>query len=118
MKALALKAWYDARRNEDGLVQAVAQETVEGVGYINFIDHPGLGWHDFPHRGIDRDGLSCPLNLFYFGYNFKSSRTCWTQPTCHNTRKYENRQERLKATLIAQFFDGTVFHDARKARTA
>jgi len=112
-KALRLKAWYDARRNEDGLVQAVAQETVDSIAYINFIDHPGLGWHDFPHRGIDRDGLSCPLNLFYFG--FLQVLAEMLEDT-HSPQSAEVRQqaEQLGATLLTQFFDGTVFHDARK----
>jgi alpha-L-rhamnosidase len=29
-----------------------------------FIDHPGLGWHNFPHPGLDRRGISAGLNLF------------------------------------------------------
>ncbi len=29
-----------------------------------FIDHPGLGWHDFDHPGIERDGISAGLNFF------------------------------------------------------
>lgn len=34
----------------------------------NFIDHPGLHTHNFPRPGIDRDGVSCPLNIFYYGF--------------------------------------------------
>ena len=30
-----------------------------------FIDHPGLGWHDFDYPGIERDGISAPFNFFY-----------------------------------------------------
>jgi len=41
---------------------AEAQERKEG---ILFVDHPGLGWHNFPHPGIDRDGVSAPLNMFF-----------------------------------------------------
>jgi alpha-L-rhamnosidase len=113
-KALALKTWYDARRNEDGLVQAVAQETVDGIAFINFIDHPGLGWHDFPHRGIDRDGLSCPLNLFYLGF-LQTLADMLTEAGSSQSAEVQQQAERLSATLIAQFFDGTVFHDARQA---
>ncbi|HLK57044.1 MAG TPA: hypothetical protein VKU00_10790 [Chthonomonadaceae bacterium] len=113
-KALALKAWYDARRNEDGLVQAAAQETVDGIAYINFIDHPGLGWHDFPHPGIDRDGLSCPLNLFYLGF-LQTLAEMLAEAGSPQGEEARLQAERLKATLLAQFYDGVVFHDARQA---
>lgn len=112
-KALALKAWYDARRNEDGLVQAAAQETVGGVVCINFIDHPGLGWHDFPHPGIDRDGLSCPLNLFYLGY-LQTLADMLEEAGSPQSAEVRRQAENLGSTLLAQFFDGSVFHDARK----
>lgn len=57
--------WYRARRNAGGLVEfdaVAAHARREGT---LFIDHPGLGWHNFPHPGLDRRGLSAGLNLFY-----------------------------------------------------
>ena len=30
-----------------------------------FVDHPGLGWHNFDHKGMERDGISSSLNAFY-----------------------------------------------------
>ena len=57
--------WYRARRGDGPLMElnpAEAQARKEG---ILFVDHPGLGWHNFPHPGIDRDGVSAGLNLFF-----------------------------------------------------
>lgn len=60
-----LLGWYRARRNADGLVEFDAPAAhARGEGTL-FIDHPGLGWHNFPHPGLDRRGLSAGLNLFY-----------------------------------------------------
>lgn len=66
-KARALKRWYDARRGADGLLPQL-HDLQAKPPLITFIDHPGLGWHDFPHRGIDRAGRSAGLNLFLLLY--------------------------------------------------
>lgn len=58
-------AWYRARRNADGLVEFDAPAAHARREGTLFIDHPGLGWHNFPHPGLDRRGLSAGLNLFY-----------------------------------------------------
>jgi hypothetical protein len=112
-KALQLKAWYDARRDAHGLVQAAAIEQIGGVHVVNFIDHPGLGWHDFPHRGIDREGISCPLNLFYHGFLTILAEMLTDVDPAHS-RAVHDQAGQLGATLEQQFFDGTVFHDARQ----
>jgi len=31
----------------------------------HFIDHPGLGWHDFDYPGLERNGISAAFNFFY-----------------------------------------------------
>ncbi len=57
--------WYRERIGPvTGLVEidAIASQE-QGEGTL-FIDHPGLGWHNFPHPGIDRRGISAGLNLF------------------------------------------------------
>ncbi len=30
-----------------------------------FLDHPGLGWHDFSYPGLERDGISAGLNFLF-----------------------------------------------------
>lgn len=113
-KALRLKAWYDARCDAQGLVQSVAQETIGEFGVVNFIDHPGLGWHDFPHVGIDRDGISCPLNLFFYNYLMVLSEMLYDAERHSEGAAVHLQAEQLGNTLYEQFYDGTVFHDARK----
>jgi len=56
-KALHLKQWYDDRLDDAGLV-AFDYEAYAAQDLRNFIDHPGIGWHNFPHPGIDRQGVS------------------------------------------------------------
>jgi hypothetical protein len=112
-KALRLKAWYDARCDAQGLVQAAAIETIGGVTLVNFIDHPGLGWHDFPHPGIDRDGVSCPLNIFYYGFLHILVTMLAALDPAHS-EVVRQQAVALKATIKERFFDGTVFHDARR----
>jgi hypothetical protein len=109
-KGLRLKEWYDARRTPDGLVY-VSPEECQRQDLVNFIDHAGLGWHNFPHPGIDREGVSAPLNMFYFAF----TRTLAQLADAVGSDAAEplHRQAgELGDTLRSTFFDGTVFHDA------
>jgi alpha-L-rhamnosidase len=109
-KALLIKQWYERHLNEDGLVSFDFQ-TYFNQELRNFIDHPGIGWHDFPHPGIDRNGVSCGLNLFYYGF----VRVLFDLATELNHPRQKDLQAELThlATIIPQtFYDGTVYHDA------
>jgi hypothetical protein len=113
-KALRLKKWYDGRRDAAGLVQTGVMEEISGeVVLVNFIDHPGLGWHDFPHRGIDREGISCPLNLFRYGFLtiLAEMLTVAGMPEATDVAR---EAESLGAIIRERFFDGVMFHDAWK----
>ncbi|MCD6361383.1 MAG: family 78 glycoside hydrolase catalytic domain, partial [Armatimonadetes bacterium] len=61
--------WYRERVGETGLLDfdhnALA-EASRGFHRV-FIDHPGMGWHNFDHPGMDRGGVCGPLNMFYLG---------------------------------------------------
>jgi hypothetical protein len=111
-RAMALKAWYDARLDETGLV-SFDYETYAERGLRNFIDHPGIGWHNFPHPGIEREGVSCPLNVFYYVY----------VRTLSEIAAYLGRDDagilvreaqHLAGAIVSTFYDGLVFHDAVK----
>lgn len=56
--------WYRERMGESGLVEIDAVAMHEQREATLFIDHPGLGWHNFPHPGLERRGISAGLNLF------------------------------------------------------
>jgi alpha-L-rhamnosidase len=107
-KAEKLKQWYDQRRDDDGLVSYV-DATLPGMR--NFIDHPGLGWHDFPHRGIDRDGISCPLNAYYYIY-VQTLAEIAREISLPAYAVLARQADNLKDAIRRRFFDGRVFHDA------
>lgn len=109
-KALKLKQWYDARLGERGLVEFDdAAGTREGCR--NFIDHPGIGWHNFPHRGIDRQGSSCPLNTFFYGFVSVLSELT-AELDRPDAAALAAQAKGLAAAIRREFFDGAVFHDA------
>jgi len=109
-KALQLKEWYDARRDAQGLV-AFDYEEYARRGMRNFIDHPGVGWHRFPHPGIDRQGTSCPLNLFFYGFLriLADMASELDRPEC---AALSAQADDLAKAIRHTFYDGTVFHDA------
>lgn len=109
-KGLLLKQWYDRHLNSDGLVEFDYEEYNKAF-LRNFIDHPGMGWHNFPHRGIDRHGVSCPLNVFLQGYLTILSELAedLMRPEAKDLRE---QAQRLGEMVLKTFFDGEVFHDA------
>ncbi len=66
--------WYRDRLGDSGLVELDAIAAHEAGEGTLFIDHPGLGWHNFPHPGLDRRGLSAGLNLFML-----RALQCWSR---------------------------------------
>ena len=109
-KALQLKKWYDARRDGDGLV-SFDFEALKAQGVVNFIDHPGLGWHNFPHRGLEREGTSAALNLFYCGFVQSAARIAASLGD-PRAADLAGEAEKLALALRRRFYDGAVFHDA------
>ena len=57
--------WYRQRLGPSGLIEFDAVAAQEASQGMLFIDHPGMGWHNCPHPGLDRRGISAGLNLFY-----------------------------------------------------
>ncbi len=111
-KALRLKQWYDAHRDETGLV-SFDYGDYAARGLRTFIDHPGIGWHDFPHPGIDRDGVSCALNIFYWAFvDILGHIARGAEP--EKADLCQHQAENLRTPIRDLFFDGTVFRDARK----
>ena len=111
-KALELKKWCDARLDENGLISFDFDEYF-AQNRVNFIDHPGIGWHDFPHPGIDRDGVSCPLNLLFLGFVRVLSEMARDSGD-FRASNLQLQANNLEKSLRDQFFDGAVWHDARK----
>jgi hypothetical protein len=109
-KASLLKRWYDAHLNAQGLVDFDYQEYAE-QGLRNFIDHPGVGWHNFPHPGIDRDGVSAPLNLFFYAFVRALGEIAAHLGRPEATR-LSFQAEGLAQEIRRTFYDGCVFHDA------
>ncbi len=108
-KSLALKRWYDARRDDDGLV-SFDFELLKAQRLINFIDHPGLGWHNFPHRGIERHGTSAPLNLFLLGFVQTAAQIADASGDKRAASLARQARE-METALRRRFYDGRVFHD-------
>lgn len=112
-KALAVKRWYDGNVNDAGLVDFPFREYFE-KGFRNFIDHPGLGMHDAPHPGIDRDGASCPLNTFFYGFVDVLASVAEELGDTARAAELGRQAERLRTAIRKTFCDGSVFHDAVK----
>ncbi|HNT88967.1 MAG TPA: hypothetical protein PKL84_13975, partial [Candidatus Hydrogenedentes bacterium] len=112
-KSLRLKQWYDAHLNADGLVDFDFDE-FKRKGLLNFIDHPGIGWHHFPHPGIDRRGVSAPLNLFFYGFLQVLAEMAETLNRT-DAEALRSQAENLGQALLDTFYDGVVFRDARIA---
>ena len=77
---------------------------------INFVDHPGLGWHNFPHPGIEREGTSAALNLFFCGF-VQTLAAIAASLGDARASLFAADAENLAATLRRRFYDGRVFHD-------
>lgn len=111
-KALQVKQWYDRHLDDRGLVSFNFNEYF-GQGVINFIDHCGIGWHNFPHPGIDRDGTSAPLNLFFYGH-LKALAELAAHTGHPEAEFLKFNARKLGQTILATFFREGVFHDAEK----
>lgn len=111
-RAMQLNEWFNKHKNIQGLIDFDLNEYIQKEKIRIFIDHPGIGWHNFPHPGIDRKGVSCPLNMFY--YNF----ICVLSIIADEIKKEDvhiqlsDEAQRLQDTIIKRFYDGRVFHDA------
>ncbi len=103
-----LLRWYRERTNDAGLVEfdAVAAHA-RGEGTL-FIDHPGLGWHNFPHPGIDRRGLSAGLNLFYL-----RALQCWSELLAVLGEEGRASTVRAEAGKVARAIEQTFFDPQR-----
>lgn len=111
-KAMRLKPWYDRHLSTRGLVEYPFKEYFDRR-LITFIDHPGIGWHNAPHPGIDRDGASCPLNTFLYGF-LRTLAEIGRTSGIPGVDALDAEADRLGEAIRAEFFDGRVFHDAKK----
>ena len=111
-KAMEIKKWYDDNKNDDGLIDFDFKEYFD-KGLVNFIDHPGIGWARFPHKGIERDGTSCPLNSFYYGF-VKILSEMAEELGEENSDELKAEAKLLKENLLKYFFDGLLFHDVNR----
>jgi hypothetical protein len=112
VRALELKRWYD-QRLVDGLVTL---DHADGMkqGAFAFIDHPGLGWHDFPHRGLDRDGASCALNTFLFGFLRTLAEVAAEAGETAVSAALTREADALRTRIRAAFLVDGVLYDALK----
>ncbi len=111
-KALRLKSWYNSHTNKEGLISFRFDSMAE-KDLINFIDHPGMERHEFPHPEIDRNGTSCPLNLFYYGF-VETLAEMAGETGREEADDLKKEAEHLKAAIREEFFDGDVFHDTKR----
>jgi len=112
-KAMEIKKWYNNNKNAAGLIDFDYKEYFDKE-LVNFIDHPGIGWASFPHKGIERDGTSCPLNTFYYGFVKILSEMAEElgEKICESLKA---EAKTLKENIRKYFFDGVVFHDVNRA---
>ncbi len=109
---MEIKKWYDNNKNDDGLIDFDFKKYFDKE-LVNFIDHPGIGWARFPHKGIERDGTSCPLNSFYYGF-VKILSEMAEQLGEKNCEALKTEAKLLKENIRKYFFDGVVFHDVNR----
>lgn len=62
--ALKALSWFARHKNDEGLICLNGPLEHAARRGVVFIDHPGI-WHRFSYPGIDRDGISAGLNIFY-----------------------------------------------------
>jgi hypothetical protein len=111
-RGLVQKKWFDRHRNEKGLVDFDFESYYKN-GWRNFIDHPGLNMHNAPHPGLDRDGTSCPLNIYFC--NYVDTLAKLAKVTKHEQAAALAKQaKQLRAAIKSEFYDGNVFHDTKK----
>ncbi len=110
---LAVMHWFERNSNDDGIVDFPFQECYR-KGLRNFIDHPGLGMHNSPHPGIDRDGASCPLNTHFYAFLKILTSLAAAADEPAEAERLAGRAASLRGAIREWFFDGAVFHDARK----
>ena len=112
-KGLDLKKWYDSNCDSRGLVSFDFQDYYK-KGFRNFIDHAGLGMHDSPHPGIDREGTSCPLNSFYYMYLRELAEIADAVGEDETSAALRDQAIALRETIRGVFWDGRVYHDAER----
>lgn len=112
-KALELKRWYDAQTDDRRLI-VFDFESYYKKGFRNFIDHPGLGMHNAGHVGIDRDGSSCALNAFFYGFVRETGLIAATVGDGNAAAVLESQANELKLSIRKTFWDGEVYHDAER----
>ena len=100
--------WYRERIGESGLIEIDGVESRErGEGTL-FIDHPGLGWHNFPHPGLERRGISAGLNLLML-----RALQCRAEVLGHVGHADRARLDRREATELAAIIERTFFDPER-----
>lgn len=99
------RAWIDP---QSGLVELDAVASHQRREGTLFIDHPGLGWHNFPHPGIDRRRTSAGLNLFML--RALQCRAELLQATGETQRADAVREE---AGALAHRIEGAFFDPER-----
>lgn len=112
-RGLQVKIWFDNECNDDGIIDFPFNEYYN-EGLRNFIDHPGLGLHDSPHVGIDRDGASCPLNIHFYAFLRILAAIAEEAGDVSAGSALSRQADNLRGAIRRWFFDGQVFHDARK----
>lgn len=100
--------WYRERRAETGLVEIDAIAMRERREATLFIDHPGLGWHNFPHPGLDRRGISAGLNLFML-----RALQCHAELSGALGESGRAERARAEAQALAGAIERTFFDPAR-----
>ncbi len=109
-------AWHRERVGDTGLLDFDHMAlTEESHGYQRvFIDHPGLGWHNFDHPGLDRGGVNAALNMFYLGA-LQSWAGLLTEMGEHDRAEtIADEASTLSATIEGAFYncDRGVYADA------
>jgi hypothetical protein len=112
-KAMRLKPWYDRHLNGAGVVEYPWEEYYKERRVVTFVDHPGLGWHNAPHVGIDREGASCPVNTFLYGF-LRMLAEIGRDVGSAEAAALDAQADRLGDAIRREFWDGEVFRDAKK----
>lgn len=101
-------SWFQKHTNEHQLIRIdpirINQEP-GGEFQVVFLDHPGIGWHHFPHSDIERDKLQLGLQAFWIiaieAFQQTSKAVAYKPTTSFNTFDIDLLRQSCRDT----FFD-------------
>ncbi|WP_269539149.1 hypothetical protein [Cerasicoccus fimbriatus] len=108
-------SWFNEHTNEQQLISVDPiriDQKPGGEFQVVFLDHPGVGWHHFPHPDIERDKLQLGLQAFWIiaidAFQKSSNAVAYKPTTSFKTFDIDQLRQSCRET----FFDEQNLHIA------